>query len=157
MATSFYLFFVLISVFYFIELVNGEIFAHNSVKLIHQRIVHSVNREILQKRQQSCETILNDYPTDCNFTLLAGNIGNKIFDDPAALTEDDFTALKNVYSQICVPKCINPILNYCRCLNISNDYNTNLIQRGICGKQDNNFCPILYLRRYSTNILFSIN
>ena len=72
MAKSLCLFFVLISVFYSIELVNAEIFAHNPVKLIHHKIVHNVKREILQKRQQSCQTILNDYPMDCNFTLLVG-------------------------------------------------------------------------------------
>ena len=159
MAKSLCLFFVLISVFYSIELVNAEIFAHNPVKLGHQRIVHNVKREKLQKRQQSCFAILNDYPTDCNFTQLLGpDLDNKITNDPSSLNEADFTALNNVYSQYCVPKCINPLLNYTRCLNISNDlknYITNLYRRGICGKNGNDFCDVLYLRRYhSTNVNF---
>ena len=158
MAKSLCLFFALISVFYWIELVNAEIFAHNPVKMIHHKIIHSVKREILQKRQQSCQTILNDSPMDCNFTLLVGSdIVYKMIIDPTALTEDDFAIINNAYSQICVPKCFNPILNYYRCLNISNDYKNyriNLYQRGTCGKQGNDFCEVLYLRRYSTNIRF---
>ena len=157
MAKFLCLFFVLISVFSLLELVNAKIFAPNPVELIHQRIVRNVKSEILQKRQQSCQTILNDYPSECNITLLVGDITDMIINNASALTEDDFTALNNAISLVCVPKCVNPVLNYYRCLNIPDDlknYLTNLVQRGICGKQGNDFCEVLYLRRYSTNIRF---
>ena len=152
------LFLFLTSLFSSSELVNAKIFAFTPIELVHERIAHSVKREILQKRQQSCLTILNDYPTmDCNITLLVGDITNTIVNNPSALTEEHFSALNNALSQVCVARCVNPILNYYRCVNISDDlrnYLINLIQRGICGKQGNDFCEVLYLRRYSTNIRF---
>ena len=157
MAKPLCLVFVLISVFYSIELVNAKMFVHNPIKFVHQRIFHSIKREILQKRQQSCLPILNDTPPECNVTLLVGNITNTIINNAGALTEDDFAQLDNAYSQICVSKCVSPVLNYYRCLNIPDDfknYLTNLVQRGVCGKQGNDFCQVLYLRRYSNNIRF---
>ena len=157
MAKFLCLFFVLTSVFSSFKLVKAKIFTGNPVELVHQRNVHSDKREILQKRQQSCQTILNDYPTECNTTLLAGNITDTIFHNASALTEDDFAELNNTLSRVCVAKCVNPILNYYRCLNIPDDfrnYLTNYVERGICGKQGNDFCQVLYLRRYSANISF---
>ena len=157
MEKLFCLFFVLFPMFSSCELVNSKISILNPDELVHQRIVHGIKREILQSRQQSCQTILNNYPTECNVSLLAGNITNLVINDPSKLTSDDFTKLNNAFSQVCVAKCVNPILKYYRCLDISDDlenYLTNLVQRGICGKQGNDFCEVLYLRRYSTNIHF---
>ena len=157
MEKLFYLSFVLTLMFSSRELVNSKISILNPDELVHQRIVHGIKREILQSRQQSCQTILNNYRTECNVSLLAGNITNFVINDPSKLTADDFTTLNNAFSHVCVAKCVNPILKYYRCLDISDDlenYLTNLVQRGICGKQGNDFCEVLYLRRYSTNIHF---
>ena len=157
MAKSICIIFVLTLVFSSCDLVNSKISILNPDELVHQRIVHGIKREILQSRQQSCQTILNNYPTECNVSLLAGNVTNLVINNPSELTADDFTTLNNAFSQVCVAKCVNPILKYYRCLDISDDlenYLTNLVQRGICGKQGNDFCEVLYLRRYSTNIYF---
>ena len=153
------LFFVLTPVFSSFKLVKAKIFTGNPVESVHQKNVHSVTREILQKRQQSCQTILNDYPMECNFALLAGNITDTIIRNASALTEDDLAELNNTFSRVCVAKCVNPILNYYRCLNISDDfrnYLTNYVERGVCGKQGNDFCQVLYLRRYSADIRFIV-
>ena len=158
MAKPFHHFFVLTLVVVFSgELVNAKVSTRNPAELVHQTIVHPrVKRELLQN-QQLCYKILIDYPTECNASLLVGNITNIIKNNPRKLTANDFTTLNNGYSQVCVARCVNPILKYYRCLDISDDLKnhlTNLVQRGICGKQGNDFCEVLYLRRYSTNIHF---
>ena len=159
MAKSFRISVVLtLVVFSSCELVDAKISIQNPAELVHQRIVHPrIKREILQNRLQLCYTILSDYPTECNASLLVGNITNTIKNTPSRLTTDDFTTLNNAYSQVCVAKCVNPILRYYRCLDVPDDlknYLTNLVKRGICGKQGNDFCEVLYLRHYTTNIHF---
>ena len=158
MSKSLCLFLVLTSLFSSIEFANAKIFARNPVELVHEKIDKLFKREILQKRQQSCQTILDDYPTmDCDITILVGDITNIIVNNASALTEEHFAALNNALSQVCVAKCVNPILNYYRCVNISDDlrnYLINYVQQGICGKNGNDFCEVLYIRRYSTNIRF---
>ena len=158
MAKSLRLFFLLTSVFSLFELVNAGIVTYNPVELVNQRIVHGLKREILQiRRQQSCRAILNDSPPECNVTLLSGGVTDLIKTNASALTEDHLVAFNNAINKVCVAKCVNPILNYYRCLNISDDYRnylTNYVQRGICGKQGDDFCEVIYLRHYSSNIRF---
>ena len=157
MAKSLCLFFVLTSIFSLFQLVNARIFTYNLVELVNQRIVHGVKREILQIRQQSCIAILNNSPPECNLTLLSSGVTNLIKTNASALTEDHLVTFNNAISQVCVAKCVNPILNYYRCLNISDEFRNYLINyvlRGICGKQGNEFCEVIYLRHYSSNIRF---
>ena len=66
---------------------------------------------------------------------------------------NNLAALNNAYSQFCVPKCIDPIISYCR-FTYTGDYLTyliNLLRHGVCGKHNNDFCEVLYLRRYANN------
>ena len=157
MAKFLCLFFLLTSVFSSFELVNTWTFTYNPDELVNQRIAHDDKKEILQIRQQSCIAILKDSPPECNVSLLASSTVDLIKINPSALTEDHLVTFNNALTQVCVAKCVNPILNYYRCLNISDEFRNYLItyvQRGICGKQGNDFCEVVYLRHYSNNIRF---
>lgn len=136
------------------ENVNAKITSRHPAEYIHQRIGHGIKRNVLETKQQNCTTILDNYPTECNITLLAGNLTNVVDNAPSTLSPSDYATLNDVYSKLCVAKCVNPIIQYYECF-LSGDmltYFKNLVQRGICGKHDGDFCEVLYLRRYGNNI-----
>ena len=136
------------------ENVNAKKPSRHLAEYINERIGHGIKRNVLQTKQQNCATILDNYPTECNITLLAGNLTNVIDSAPGSLSPSDYATLNDAYSKLCVAKCVNPIIQYYECL-LSGEiltYFKNLVQRGICGKHDGDFCEVLYLRRYGSNI-----
>ena len=136
--------------------VNTKETSRHLAGYIHQSFGHSIKRSILQTKQQNCETILENYPMECNITLLVGNVTNVVDNAPDTLSPRDYATLNDAYSKICVTKCIDPIIQYYECF-LSGDiltYFKNLVQQGICGKHGDDFCEVLYLRRYASNIRF---
>ena len=141
-------------------IINGNVNAKKTnrhpTEYINQRIGHGIKRSVLQTKQQNCSNILDNYPTECNFTLLAGNVTNVVDSAPSTLSQSDYATLNDAYSNICVAKCIDPIIHYYECA-LSGEiltYFKNLVQRGICGKHGDDFCEVLYLRRYASNVRF---
>ena len=152
MATSFYNCCVLL-VSFLIIISNGVVDAKitlskDPVEFIHKSIYRNINnkRSLSVMLRQSCSSILDNYPTECNITLLAGNISS-------VPSVNDLAALNNAYSQFCVLKCIDPLICYYRCTYTGDlfTYLTNLLRHGTCGKHNNDFCEVLYLRRYDNN------
>ena len=122
--------------------------SNNPVEFIHKSLYRNINnkRSLSLSLRQSCSSILDIYPTECNVTLLAGNISS-------VPSVNDLDALNNAYSQFCIPKCIDPLISY-YCCTYTGDlltYLTNLLEHGVCGKHNNDFCEVLYLRRYANN------
>ena len=143
----------LLLVGFLIVISNGVIDAKitqskNPIEFIHKSIYRNINnkRSLSVKLRQSCSSILDNYPRECNVTLLAGNISS-------VPSVNDLAALNNVYSQFCVPKCTDPLINYYRCTYTGDllTYLINLLEHGVCGKHNNDFCEVLYLRRYANN------
>ena len=120
----------------------------NPIEFIHKSIYRNINnkRSLSVKLRQSCSSILDNYPRECNVTLLAGNISS-------VPSVNDLATLNNAYSQFCVPKCTDPLINYYRCTYTGDllTYLINLLEHGVCGKHNNDFCEVLYLRRYANN------
>ena len=132
--------------------VNAKKTSRHLAEYINQRIGHGIKRNVLQTKQQNCDTILDNYPTECNITLLAGNVTNTI----DTFSSSDYATLNDAYSKLCVAKCVDPIIQYYECV-LSGEiltYFKNLVQTGICGKHGDDFCEVLYLRRYASNIHF---
>ena len=123
--------------------------------LVHQGIQHSVKRSIsTQPRQEECSSILDDYPTaECNASMLAGNL---TFSPTSTYSESELEALNDAYVDVCVSKCIDPITRFYQCTfsEDTSSYLTNLIRRGVCGKDDGDFCEVKYLRKYSGDLGF---
>ena len=141
----------LLLVGFLIVISNGVIDAKTTQSKLPFEVVNkSIYKNMNNKRRlsvmlrQSCSSILDNYPTECNITLLAGNISS-------VPSVNDLAALNNAYSQFCVPKCIDPIISYYRCTYTGDylTYLTNLLRHGVCGKHNNDFCEVLYLRRYA--------
>ena len=117
-------------------------------EIVNKSIYKNMNnkRSLSVMLRQSCSSNLDNYPRECNVTLLAGNISS-------VPSVNDLAALNNAYSQFCVPKCIDPIIRYYRCTYTGDylTYLTNFLRHGVCGKHNNDFCEVLYLRRYANN------
>ena len=91
------------------------------------------------------------YRTECNSSIL--DTVNSYLENNEEIPESVFTTLNNRYTRLCVTKCTEPIINYYQCL-FSGDaltYYTGLIQSYTCGKQDEDFCEVLFLRQHATN------
>ena len=123
--------------------------------LVHQGIQQCVKRSIsTQPRQEECSSILDDYPTaDCNVSMLVGNL---TFSPTSTYSESELEALNDAYVDVCVSKCIDPITRFYQCTfsEDTSSYLTNLIRRGVCGKDDGDFCEVKYLRKYSGDLGF---
>ena len=71
------------------------------IEFIHKSIYQNINnkRSLSLTLHQSCSSILDNYPTECNVMLLAGNISS-------VPSVNDLAALNNAYSQFCVHKSL---------------------------------------------------
>ena len=96
------------------------------------------------------------YHTECNSSTV--NIVFTYLENNEEIPESVFTTVNNVYARFCVTKCIDPIIKYYQCLYSGDEltYNTGLLQSYTCGKQDEDFCPVLFLRQYATNVNNSV-
>lgn len=109
-----------------------------------------IKKSVHQTRQQNCESFLNNYPMDCNATLLEYNITNILLQLVAL--ENNLTALNNLFKKICVAKCIDPLLRYYECINwFDSTFLTTFIKQSACGTHNGDFCHVLYLNRYISN------
>ena len=94
------------------------------------------------------------YRTECNSSILNIDIVSLYLNNDEEIPESVLTTLNNGYARLCVTKCTEPIINYYQCL-YSGDaltYYTRFIQSYTCGKQDEDFCPVLFYRQYAANI-----
>ena len=97
------------------------------------------------------------YGTECNSSSL--EIVDTYLENNEEIPESVLTTLNNGYTRLCVTKCTEPIINYYQCL-YSGDaltYYTGRLQSFTCGKQDENFCPVLFFRQYAANINITFN
>ena len=126
--------------------------------LIHneEHLGKAFNKRNIALRQ---DCTFANYPSECNFTLLSGNISYIAATNPSQLTLDHLNTLNNAYNQICVSKCIDPVTYYYQsCLPLNKnqeDYIVRYIEQGICGKNGNDYCQVEYLRNYKdTDVRF---
>ena len=120
------------------------------VNMVHHRMDGIIKKSLRRIRQQNCDSILDNYPTDCNATLINFNI-------TSVPPQSDLTALNILYRHVCVPRCIDPILRYYQCLDLPDNlynYIETLIKQGVCGTYNGDFCEVLYLRNYALNIRY---
>uniref|UniRef100_A0A1X7TT61 Uncharacterized protein n=1 Tax=Amphimedon queenslandica TaxID=400682 RepID=A0A1X7TT61_AMPQE len=101
---------------------------------------HSSQLEVRQDNTACLNQLESNYPSYCNFTELSGGLS----DLPASsLTDAQLTALNNVYAQICVSACIDPIETYLTCLQaVNKDYAITLIRHGVCGQESGDYCEV---------------
>ena len=139
--------------------VKGNLYANS-----HQMITNPVfkmKRSSLQIREsennQADCTELNlvleeeKYKTECNSSIT--DIVSTYLENNEEIPESVLTTVNNVYARFCVSKCIDPLIKYYQCRYSGDEltYNTDLLQSYACGKQDEDFCPVLFLRQYATN------
>ena len=75
------------------------------------------------------------------------------------IPESVFNTLNNAYTRLCVTECTEPVVNYYQCRYSGDEltYYTGLLQSYTCGKQDEDFCPVLFLRQYANNFNNTFN
>lgn len=118
-----------------------------------------------QRRQDTadCDSILNAIPASCsNYSMLpfATEILSDVDPSDSDLTDEALEEGNRGYEQFCVRECTDTVLSYFHCeLDEYEDglsFTVNFLERGICGKQGNDFCYVLYVREYRDMILVSI-
>ena len=120
--------------------------------------IHVSDREMRQAPDPSCIFPPADYPRECDISLVpgVGNVTASLMN--VTVTQTYLDTINTALTQLCVPKCVDPILTYYRnCSMIPSyikAYYTQFLLQGTCGKQGNDFCDVLYLRQYSRNLLF---
>ena len=141
----------LLLIFSWNEISDARISArHSKIDIIQHRTGGIIKKSLHQTRQQNCESILDNYPTGCNATLISFNI-------TGVPPQSDLTALNILYRHVCVPRCIDPFLRYYQCLDLpDNIYNyiETLIKQGVCGTYNGDFCEVVYLRNYALNLRY---
>ena len=117
-------------------------------------------REIDSRQASQCQFPPPGYPRDCNTSLIAGvmNISAAVFNNQS-LTPMQEEIYNNALTQFCVPRCVDPYVTYlvdCLSFNVASvqEYFRQLIRQGLCGKEGNDFCDVVYLRYYWDNRLF---
>ena len=133
-----------------------------SIQPLVETLIH--NKEHLGKAfnkrdialRQDCT--LANYPSECDLTLLSGNISYIAATNPSQLTLDHLNTLDNAYRQVCTSKCIDPIIYYYQsCVLLSQsqeDYFVGFIEQGICGKNGDDYCQVTYLLNYRDDVSF---
>ena len=156
MGPYYFVFLVIVLVTTYSKVANAKLTKTNLKLLINKEVTNNeIIRSTHQSRQQSCSTILNNYPSDCNRgNLLATNVTDV---DPSIFASLGISDINSAYTQFCVAKCMDPIIKYVRCVDLSTSwltYTNNIIRRGTCGKEGSDFCVALYMRRYSGDKYF---
>ena len=92
------------------------------------------------------------YRTECNSSTI--DIVYSYLENEEEIPESVLTTLNNTYTRLCATECTEPLINYYQCLYSGDEltYYTSFIQSYTCGEQDEDFCPILFLRQYATNL-----
>ena len=156
MGRCYLLFLVIVLVTTYSKVANAKVTKANLKLLIEKEVTsHEVIRSSHQSRQQSCSSILNNYPSDCNSDDLL--VTNVTLVNPNILASLSISDINSAYTQFCVAKCMDPIFKYVRCVDLSSSwltYTNNIIRRGTCGKEGSDFCVALYMRRYSNDTSF---
>ena len=135
---------------------NGAVSAkksgHTATDWLHK--IHKRHNMDLVTRQDNsaCQTQLdNSLPSYCNLTELSGGLSNA---PPSSLSDSQLNELNNAYSRMCTSACIDPVVTYLNCLQISDAAKTHiirLIRQGICGQESGDFCEVRYIRQYRTD------
>ena len=153
---------LLFCVLFFPSMVNveGNLYANS-----HQMITNpffKMKRSSLQIResennQANCTELRlfldgEKYNTECNSSTL--DIVDSYLENNEEIPESVLTTLNNVFTRLCVTKCIEPLINYYQCRYSGDEltYNTGLLQSYDCGKQNEDFCPVLFWRQSATNL-----
>ena len=132
----------------------NEVSDANAITQLYRRD-DIIKKSALQTRQQNCQSLFNNYPRDCNATLLTvfrNNIVNIL-----SQYKNNLTDLNILYRDVCVPRCVDPLLRFYQCLNqpaIVYNYIETLTKQGICGTHNGNFCVVVYLNNYASNPLY---
>ena len=141
--------------------VKGNLDA-NSHQLMITSPVFKMKRSSLQIResennQANCTELRlfldgEKYNTECNSSAI--DIVFTYLDNDEEIPESVLTTLNNVYTRLCSTECNEPVINYYQCRYSGDEltYNTALRQSFTCGKQDKDFCPVLFFRQYATNL-----
>ena len=156
------LYFFWFALFAFIGTITSDHAATTSaIRMIHERILAAHNLEIrkIDSRQASqCQFPPPDYPSECSTSLTTrANISIAVANNqsPTPMQEE---SLNKALTQFCVPRCVDPYVTYFECLssNVSSvqEYYRQRIRQGLCGKQGNDFCEVVYLRYYPDNQSF---
>ena len=129
----------------------------------HQMITNPVfkmKRSLLQIResenQANCTELKlfldgEKYRTECTSSSLDIDYA-QLYNDKE-IPESVLTTLNNVYTGVCATECTEPLINYYQCLYSGDEltYNTSFLQSYTCGKKDEDFCEVLFLRQHATN------
>ncbi|XP_019864240.1 PREDICTED: uncharacterized protein LOC109593712 isoform X1 [Amphimedon queenslandica] len=105
------------------------------------------------KQVDICVTQLNNnLPRTCSFHLLTGNI---II--PDHLSSEGLAELNAAYAKNCIPACVEPILQYYRCLSseapshaTTINFAINLLQNVYCGRDGEEYCFVKFFRLNDT-------
>ena len=135
---------------------NGAVSAkksgHTTTDWLHK--IHKRHNMDLVTRQDNsaCQTQLdNSLPSYCNITELSGGLSNV---PASSLSDSQLNELNNAYSRICTSACIDPIVTYYNCLQLSDaakTYLITLVRNGVCGQESGDFCEVRYIRQYRTD------
>lgn len=123
--------------------------------LQHQLLVKKDAK--IKQNVQDCFTQLNNsLPQNCNFSVLTTTVPD------AHADVRELAALNDAYARNCIPACIDPILEYLQCTYPDNSsysfyrsYQSNIIQNGVCGQENGEYCPVRIARLNYTVIQFS--
>ena len=139
--------------------------AFSAIRKIHERI-RSANdvekREIDSRQTSQCQFPPPGYPRECNTSLVPGvmNVSAAVSNNQS-LTPMQEEILNAALTQFCVPRCVDPVITYFDCLsgNVASlqEYFRQLVRQGLCGREGNDFCEVVYLRYYWNNLLFISN
>ena len=112
------LFFVIVLVTSCSKVANAKLTKTNLKLLVSKEVTNNkIIRSTHQSRQQSCLTILNNYPSDCNASnLLVTNVTDV---DPSIFASLGISDINSAYTQFCVAKCMDPFFKYVRCVDLS--------------------------------------
>ena len=120
--------------------------------LQHQLLVKRA-ADIKQNAYECYTQLNNSLPKTCNFSVLTTTVPE------APASEQELAALNEAYAQNCIPACIDPILEYFRCTYPDNSsysfyrsYQSNVIQNGVCGQENGEYCPVRIIRLNYNNV-----
>ena len=114
--------------------------------------------------QASCQSAINSTGAivgqNCSLNLPSGcdaypNVSSLIYNERYA----DFDTLNAISNQVCISKCIDPVISYYRCIGFHGKTLNNLvslIEQFTCGREaiSNDFCQVHYFRRYENDATF---
>ena len=111
----------------------------------------SHNKQLVARQSSSaCTNQLNsNLPSYCDLSELSGGISSL---PASSLSDSQLDALNAAYSRICVSACLDPIVKYYNCLDLTTDYKNYLItllRQGVCGQESGDYCEVRYIRQYN--------